>query len=235
MEVNKKSSISILSSISFIFLDFLISIIIYLFFKISLNLSNILLTEEIFGLVFSFFSNFFMLLILLKVSINLGIDIKQSVLKLKKDFLNYRSIIFISSLIISFTSILIFYFVGIIGFDIFKNEFLLISLKQAAKDPYFLFLILIVVCILVPLKEEIIIRRFLYVSLRKKYNFWISLIIVSLIFSLIHGSILTAFIYSIFACYIYEKYNTLSITIFVHGFINTIFITINWLSILLKL
>lgn len=88
--------------------------------------------------------------------------------------------------------------------------------------PIRFFLYLFATCVLIPMEEEIFMRRLLYVSLRHKMSFFPSLIISSVIFAITHLGIATifAFIVGIFLGWIYEKHQSLPVNIMVHGLIN---------------
>lgn len=77
-------------------------------------------------------------------------------------------------------------------------------------------------CVLIPIEEEILTRRLLYVSLRHKMSFAASLIISSLVFGLEHlgAAAIPAIIFGMFLGWIYEKHQSLSVNIMVHGLIN---------------
>ena len=77
-------------------------------------------------------------------------------------------------------------------------------------------------CVLIPIEEEIFMRRFLYVSLRHKMNFYSALIISSLVFGIAHmgGAMAPAFFGGLFLSWIYERHQNLLINIMVHGLIN---------------
>ena len=110
-----------------------------------------------------------------------------------------------------------------VGFEIFENDLPEIFFGNISNISLLVFFNLV---FLAPIKEEIIVRRFLYVALRKKFNFMISAVIGSVFFAAIHGNVLTAFFYGIMACYIYEKYCDLNINILVHSMINFFLILI---------
>ncbi|MBI4655184.1 MAG: CPBP family intramembrane metalloprotease [Elusimicrobia bacterium] len=82
--------------------------------------------------------------------------------------------------------------------------------------------------ILTPIVEEIFFRRLLYVALRHQYNFKRSIVFGSLIFALFHpGALLLTFITSFVCYYLYERFQRLSLTIFLHSFNNLVILSIS--------
>jgi len=77
-------------------------------------------------------------------------------------------------------------------------------------------------CVLIPIEEEILTRRLLYVSLRGKLSVAASLIISSLVFGLEHigAAAIPAIVFGMFLGWIYEKHQNLSVNIMLHGLIN---------------
>jgi membrane protease YdiL (CAAX protease family) len=85
------------------------------------------------------------------------------------------------------------------------------------------------VCVLAPVVEEIYFRRFLYVSLRKKFQMLPSIIIVSFLFAVLHSNIISAAIGGIYLTYAYEKHKNLTANILLHSVANLIIAIINGL------
>jgi len=101
-------------------------------------------------------------------------------------------------------------------------------------SPFKYIFYLFVVCILNPIGEEILFRRFLYVSLRHKMAVLPSLLISSLLFGIEHlgAGFGIAFLVGVFLAWIYEKHQRLPVNIIVHGLVNfTVSMVMLWLSI----
>ncbi|MGC9070416.1 MAG: CPBP family intramembrane glutamic endopeptidase [Elusimicrobiales bacterium] len=76
-------------------------------------------------------------------------------------------------------------------------------------------------CVLTPVTEEIFYRRFLYVALRKKFSFKLSMLICSLIFAFLHfPEIIVSFFAGCLLCYAYEREGNLSVPIIIHSIKN---------------
>lgn len=90
-------------------------------------------------------------------------------------------------------------------------------LASPAKIPlYFLSL-----CVFTPLTEEFIVRRGLYVSMRKKLPFAIAILLNGTLFGLLHlKDFIATGLTGIFLCYVYEKDKRLSTVVLIHSFIN---------------
>lgn len=94
-------------------------------------------------------------------------------------------------------------------------------LELFLKSKFNFTLCLISLCILGPIGEEIIYRRLLYVTLRKKMSFISSLLISSLVFGIFHFSdIIIAFISGLCLGYMYEKEQDMLANSIWHGFKN---------------
>ncbi|MBU2574111.1 MAG: CPBP family intramembrane metalloprotease [Elusimicrobia bacterium] len=84
----------------------------------------------------------------------------------------------------------------------------------------FLFLLLSI-CVVTPLGEELLYRRLIYATLRKRLGFFKALFASSVIFSAAHLSAsLAVFPVSLLFGYIYEKKRRLPVNIMLHGLIN---------------
>lgn len=87
--------------------------------------------------------------------------------------------------------------------------------------------------IIAPIIEEIVFRKFLYTGFKSTLGIGISAISSSFIFALIHLNIfsfIVLFIFGLFLCYCYEKYNTIYAPIWIHFMFNLFMV----LSILAK-
>lgn len=82
-------------------------------------------------------------------------------------------------------------------------------------------------CVLTPVVEEILYRRFLYVALRKRFSFKFSTFFCSLIFSFFHfPEIVVSFLGGCFLCYVYEREENLFVPIMIHSMKNLIVVFI---------
>ena len=221
-----KKTFSILISFSFIVLNFLFGFAFYIFLKFYLHFSHIFLSRENFSLIVELSTNLFMLIFLLCIiAKKLKIDIKENICRIREDF--FENILTIISFPFGFVVLVIIWYylkIPIFNFKVFESNYL----GNIIRNETILWIALgfINMCIFVPIKEEIIIRRLLYVSLRRKYNFIVSVFISGMLFSLIHSNFLTSFIYNIVGCYIYERFGKLNITIFIHAITNFLLLLI---------
>ncbi len=79
--------------------------------------------------------------------------------------------------------------------------------------------------ILVPIAEELFFRGFLFTTLRKRTNFWISAILSAVCFGLVHGdpiAIIYAFVLGLIFAATYERSKSIYISILLHMLINFI-------------
>ena len=76
-------------------------------------------------------------------------------------------------------------------------------------------------CVLAPIGEELLFRRIIYTTLRKKLSFFRALFASSVIFAAVHGSAaLVVFPVSLLLGYVYEKKRRLPVNIMLHALIN---------------
>jgi len=76
----------------------------------------------------------------------------------------------------------------------------------------------IYVSLLTPVVEELLFRRFFYVSLRKKLAFPAAAVLNSAVFGILHfPELITGFFAGIFLCYAYEKEGNILVNIIIHG------------------
>jgi membrane protease YdiL (CAAX protease family) len=94
-------------------------------------------------------------------------------------------------------------------------------LLETIRHPVKFLILLFVECVLIPVEEEMMHRRFLYVALRQKMLFLPALLLSSVIFGIVHLSgAVAAFLSGLFLCWMYEKHQNLPSNIMVHGLIN---------------
>lgn len=100
-------------------------------------------------------------------------------------------------------------------------NFYLSPLPPAFNSPARTFFYIATLCFVVPILEEIIFRRFLFVSLRKSYTKPYAIMLSSLIFGAVHfEGFIVAAVMGGFISYIYEKEERLSIPIIIHALKN---------------
>jgi len=74
------------------------------------------------------------------------------------------------------------------------------------------------ISLLTPIVEEILYRRFFYVSLRKKLSFPASAVLNSAVFGIFHfPELISSFFAGIFLCYVYEKEGNILVNVLIHG------------------
>ena len=103
-----------------------------------------------------------------------------------------------------------------------------IELFLKIKNIPLLSLLLFQIIFLGPVAEELFFRGFIYKLLRKKYNFLLSAVCSSLLFTMLHRSshdILPLLILSISLCYIYEKSKNIASPILFHIIHNSLSIS----------
>lgn len=127
----------------------------------------------------------------------------------------------------SYTSKLL-QFISKILMVIFKGDTNTKELAEALiKNPFLLLFFYFFLGIIGPFAEEVFFRRFLYVRLRQKGNFWYAGLISSIIFTIAHVPSLFIFLTSLFLTYVYEKERSILINIGLHGSINIVILTGN--------
>ncbi|WP_257670853.1 CPBP family intramembrane glutamic endopeptidase [Parapedobacter tibetensis] len=77
-------------------------------------------------------------------------------------------------------------------------------------------------CIIVPISEEILFRGIVLNGLIRRYSFIVALLLSSILFGLLHVSIVGAFLFSCFVGWIYYRSNNLLYCIVAHAIGNTI-------------
>jgi len=91
--------------------------------------------------------------------------------------------------------------------------------------PYEYVLAFIALAVLPPLAEEMIFRGYLFGRMREKYGFWLSAVITSLVFGIVHMQLnvgIDVFVLSIFLCYLREKTGSIWAPIFLHSLKNSV-------------
>lgn len=83
-----------------------------------------------------------------------------------------------------------------------------------------LVIIFLALVVIAPLFEEMLMRGFLFKKIRKSAPFWVTAILISLLFAVAHGQVnvgIMTFIMSMFCCWIREKTGTIWGAIFLHA------------------
>ena len=92
--------------------------------------------------------------------------------------------------------------------------------ESAASAPRYL-LLLFMSCALTPVMEELLFRRIMFTTIRRKSRFWPSALISGLLFALFHGeTALMVFPVGLYFCWVYEREQRLPVNIMLHGLIN---------------
>jgi membrane protease YdiL (CAAX protease family) len=81
----------------------------------------------------------------------------------------------------------------------------------------------VVLVVLVPIFEEVLFRGWMFGMLRKKLGFWLTAILVSLAFAMLHGQVnvgVNVFIMSMMMCFLREKTGTIYAAIILHSLKN---------------
>lgn len=218
MKENKLSTIK--TFLIFIILSIVLSIIFLLLSFITpiLNEDNALFLSEI-------ITSLIMIIYLGKNLSLIPIKTSPNFTNLKKDF-KLGELLKISFSQISFSFGSIIFLIGILFIisPTFAQELSNEPITLNSINPLFQFL---QIAIVAPILEELLFRSVLFGNLSKKYSFWLSSIISSIIFAILHAqlSILGAFIFGIICCALYQKYKNILIPIIIH-LINNILVSL---------
>lgn len=117
---------------------------------------------------------------------------------------------------------------GVMSQDSFGNLLIPEPSKQSGYisgnligSPARIFLFFFVSCLLAPIGEELVFRRLLYVSLRKRFSAGISLLVSSVVFGVFHGgNWFVAFGKGLVFGYEYEKTGNILAVVFLHMLVN---------------
>lgn len=77
--------------------------------------------------------------------------------------------------------------------------------------------------VVAPLFEELLFRGYLFGQMRTRSGFWLSALLTSLTFAVLHGQLnvgIDVFILSLFLCYLREKFDSIWPGVLVHAFKN---------------
>ena len=96
---------------------------------------------------------------------------------------------------------------------------------QTPKNTYELILLFLSTTIITAVVEELFFRGFLYKTLRKKYNVYVSIFILTIIFFLFHLNpqmLIFVIVANIVLCLAFEYSKSLSLPVFIHTGINAV-------------
>ena len=96
-------------------------------------------------------------------------------------------------------------------------------------QPAELVITFILLVMAVPMAEELLFRGFLFRVFRKRATFWVTTVLVSVLFGMVHGNLgvgIDVFALSLVLCYLRETTNSLWPSILLHGLKNAIAFTI---------
>jgi membrane protease YdiL (CAAX protease family) len=106
------------------------------------------------------------------------------------------------------------------------DEYISSMMSSPAKIPMFFFSL----CFIAPLIEEFIMRRGLYVTMRKRMPFALAVLVNGALFGLLHGKeFWDPMLVGMFLCYVYEKRGRFSTVVLVHAYAN-LFVFLNIFS-----
>ncbi len=103
------------------------------------------------------------------------------------------------------------------GFDM--NQAQDVGFNDRLSEPYQYYLALITLVILAPIAEEMLFRGYFFGKLRKAFPFWISAVVVSIVFGLVHMAwnvAVDVFALSLVLCYLREITNGIWASILLH-------------------
>ncbi|HOO74180.1 MAG TPA: type II CAAX endopeptidase family protein [Tepiditoga sp.] len=224
----------ILSNVNFI--NFLISLGIYIVFIIFITILEYLNVPAQITSLLNIFTNSvllysFIFIVLRKSSVNFKEVFKKPVYEPEKFF--YFKIIF-SALFINYFILLVIIFIP----DDIRN-FIIKELKNnnypeilKKTQPFFTEILkFILIVILGPISEEIIFRGFLLGKIAKRFNIYAGVIISSLIFGFLHPQFISKFLIGIILCIVFLKAQSLKTTIKLHMIINFAAYIISFINI----
>jgi membrane protease YdiL (CAAX protease family) len=112
-----------------------------------------------------------------------------------------------------------------INYFIFKNIGIKLNPNPAIgiflslKNNFLFFMLIAQIILFGPLSEELFFRGFLYNVVRQRYGFWLSALMISAVFMLLHKSAqeaFTLFFLSMVLCYVYEKTKNIAVPVILH-------------------
>ena len=109
----------------------------------------------------------------------------------------------------------------------YKEQKVVLDLKEGTFNE--LYISFFIICIIVPIFEEIVFRGFFYKAIKRFVPYVLSSIIVALIFALIHNNILSftiLFVVSLLFTWIYERTSSIIYPILAHSAFNLMMLTL---------
>lgn len=95
------------------------------------------------------------------------------------------------------------------------------DIKQSSE----LIMAFLALVVFTPIMEELVFRGMLFKGLSKRFPFWISAVVASLVFATLHGQwnvAVDTFALSLILCYLVKRYDSILPTIFLHAIKNSI-------------
>jgi membrane protease YdiL (CAAX protease family) len=138
----------------------------------------------------------------------------------------------LSYLLVLASNILFMFYLSPEKFDALKQREQLGALQQLVTQPHTYWVIgyvLLIVCVLAPIAEELFFRGYLYESLKRRYDLRTGALVNSLLFALIHFyviSFIPIFVLGLLLTYIREKCKTIIAPMIVHLVYNLIAVVI---------
>lgn len=90
---------------------------------------------------------------------------------------------------------------------------------------------LLTVSIIGPILEEIVFRKILFGSMRRKLGFWFAALISSLIFAVMHQDLRNLLVYvliGVFLCFTYQMTRRIAVNMFMHATMNAVVVLVSY-------
>lgn len=126
----------------------------------------------------------------------------------------------------SAVAMMVLYSLNLSGIDLQEKQNVGFNELSSSVDYILAFITLVV---LAPVFEEAMFRGFLFGQLRKRHGFWVSAIVTSLAFAVVHFQFnvgVDVFILSLFLCYLRERFQSIWPSIMLHALKNGIAYTL---------
>ena len=126
----------------------------------------------------------------------------------------------------SVVAMMVLYSLNLSGIDLQERQNVGFNELSSSVDYILAFITLVV---LAPVFEEAMFRGFLFGQLRKRHGFWVSAIVTSLAFAVVHFQFnvgVDVFILSLFLCYLRERFQSIWPSIMLHALKNGIAYTL---------
>lgn len=126
----------------------------------------------------------------------------------------------------SAVAMMVLYSLNLSGIDLQEKQNVGFNELSSSVDYMLAFITLVV---LAPVFEEAMFRGFLFGQLRKRHGFWVSAIVTSLAFAVVHFQFnvgVDVLILSLFLCYLRERFQSIWPSIMLHALKNGIAYTL---------